>query len=420
MTTKPIALHLLSLMCLWLVSLTAYAEGNVVSIASDNAGTLMYESANGEYFELAKTDSITYIAWNDDGTKLAFIKHTHVPNENDVREIGVVEFGADGTPSQPMILQTYRPSFGYNLSWMQDGRLLFAAQNPETNPETGLHDKIDIMAVSLGNESERLGTFQPEGECGGGSPFPADWRYGIEMNASLGGLFMTLVETPYGILYTNTCAGSTQALLDPATGASTEFATNLYKAVVSPNGEEVAGIQLDSPNLGSSSLVVFELASGEYEVIPTSGEPDLAVWGIDGNALYYSTRTYERNLMDDLSDTQFTVLDAAIPYSMNDVPSYSVTLHHIALDDMQDTLVYQGGHFAIGRIFETPTSVYISVVPNLDMWLSMVVERQISPMDEDASLSTIDVGVLQFERMADGFGSEIFIAFYELFTPFVH
>jgi len=418
MKTKLILIS--TLICIWLVSMTAYTQNMTLAVASDNAGSLQYETGTGDYIELGKLDSINYIAWNNDGTKLGFIRHISVPNDNDVREIGFVEFDSDGKPeSTPMILQTHRPTFGYNLAWTDDDRILFVTENPEVDPETGLHRQLDIMSVTLGDESQVLGTFTPQDGCGGGSPFPADWRYGIEMNGSLGGFFLTLSETPYGILYTSECSGTTQMLLNPTTGESTLVAKDFAKAVVSPDGEQVAGVQFQAPNWETSSLMIYNLVDGTSQVIPTNDTPDLIAWGQDGTSIYYTVRTKERNLLQDYSGDERAILDVELRHLAGEVPSYRVALYHIDLNSMGETLVYQGDHFAIGRVFDTSMGVFISVIPNLDMWVSMIANRQMAPADEQAGLSTVEVGTFQIEHLDDNFGEPVLWGFYELFTPFV-
>lgn len=402
---------------LWVVSPT-FAQSFDPPFVSDNNGTLYYEGGNGIYTNLLTADNISYAIWNADGTKLAFIKDTHVSQSNDVREIGYIEFNTDGTPTSPIVLQSHRPSLGYHISWMRDGRLMFVADHPESNPQTGLFDKRDLWAVTIGDTPELIGTFTPVGECGGGSDLPVDWVYWQEIGGF--GVTLLLADTPYGILYSYSCSGAELALMDIESGESTPVASNLSKAVVSPNGEFVAGIELVySTQPVTSQLTVYNIGANESEVIVSSVEPDLVAWNTDGAALYYSTRIFSRNAVDALTDDQRTLFYRLMGYEMSNAPEYKVKVVRVSLTDATSALVYRGDAYAIGRIFETPTALYISLVPNPMLWIDQILMRNIAVGDVDASLDAVQVGLMRLDRQGDGFSEEIFLGFYEKFTPYI-
>ena len=405
---------------LWslLICSSIFAQSYDPPFVSDNSGTLAYESGTGIYTDLTTADNISYTTWNADGTKLAFIKATHVPQNSDMREIGYIEFHADGTPTPPILLQSHLPAIGYNIAWMRDGRLMFIADHPKANPETGIIDKRDLWAVTVGENPELIGTFTPIGECGGGSGLPADWVYWQEIGGF--GVTMLLVDTPYGILYSYSCSGSELALMNPTTGESRPFVSDLRSAVVSPDREYVAGVAyIYADNPLPPRLMIYTISTGEVREIPLTFDPTLVAWNMDGSALYYSTRSIFRNAIDTLNADQKTLFYQLIGYEMSDVPEYKVAIHQVHLDDGQTTLVYQGDGYIIGRIFESPTSVYISIVPNPMSWVDQILARQIAAGDVDANFDAVQVGVLRLDRQGDSFGEEVFLGFYEKFTPFI-
>ncbi|MAS33710.1 MAG: hypothetical protein CL610_06875 [Anaerolineaceae bacterium] len=383
--------------------------------AFDN-GMLIYNNGAGDSISILAADYAGHVTWNVDGTQFGFVRYIERASQNAVSELGFVDLTT--APNEAVILQTQHLAWGYTASWMRDGRLLFAVENPEANPVTGLRDKVDVMAAQPGQQPALLGTFQAVGECGGGSSFPAAWRYAKE----IGGLdsFRTLADMPYGILYSTDCAGSQLALMDPATGESTPFADFLTKAVVSPDGAFVAGIKRDytiSPLV--PRLVVFEIATGQSRIIPTTAEPTLVAWSRDNRGLYYSIQTFDHNLLDDLPDEFLAQFNAAYGFELGYVPAYTVSVHHIDLDTEQTTLVYEGDAFVIARITEAASAVYISQIPNMGRWVDGIRQKEIAVDNLQANLAAVPTEVVAVERTEAGFGTHHFFGYFEQFMPFV-
>lgn len=331
-------------------------------------------------------------------------------------ELGFVDIS--GTLPEKGIFQTHHLAWGYTGSWMRDGRLLFAVENPESNSVTGLHDKTDLMAAYPGGVPEFLGTFLSVGECGGSS-FPAEWRYSMEMGGL--GSFRTLADTPSGILYSTDCAGSQLALMDSTSGESIPFADYLTKAVVSPDGEFVAGIERNyTVNPLIPQLVVLEIATGHSRVIPTEAEPRLISWSLDGQALYYSTQTYEQNLLENISEEHLAQFNAAYGFELGYVPAYTVSVRHIDLATENVSLAYEGDAYVIARITEADEAVFINQIPNMNWWVEGIRLGEIAVKDFQANLAAVHAEVIVVERTGSVFGDEYFLGYLEQFTPFVH
>lgn len=381
---------------------------------SNNAGVLVYEDANGIVSNLVTADDIAHMAWSKDGQQIGFIRVTG--GVNAVLELGIANVGQQ--PIETVILQTQRLTWGYGISWTQDGRLLFVADNPNVNPETGISNQLDIFATSINEKPEFLGTFTVGDGCGGGSALPADWRYNREIGGF--GTFLTLAETQQGILYSVTCSGSELSLLNPETGFSTPFASNLTNAVVSPDGNSIAGVELDySIQPLQSELAVYDIATGSYEIISTQQTPSLVFWNQDGTGLYYTTRTDDVNLVDTLSDSERAELASIIGYELDYIPTYQSTAYFVSLTTGETTAAYSVDAFAISRIFEAPDALYISRVPNLDSWLAQLMSGTIDYMDEAENLEAVQAELFQIKRSGTVFGEESFIGWYDQFTPYI-
>lgn len=405
-----------------LIVLSGIAVGQILAqvtlppFLSVNAGTLVYEDENGVVTELASATNIVDMVWSDDGQQIGFILFDRDPRDMPILELGIADLSEQ--PIETLILQTRRLTWGYGISWTHDGRLLFIAENPTPNPTTGSYDKLDIFAVRFDEAPELLGTFTIQDGCGGGSSLPTDWRYSQEIGGL--GMFLTLAETQHGILYSTICTGTNLALLDPETGNSVSFATNLTNAVVSPDGNYVAGIQIDySVEPALSELAVYDLATGDFEIIPTTDEPDLVFWGQDGIGLYYTTRIVDANLVETLSDEDLALLTEQIGYELDNIPTYQSSLYYVSLDSGETTVAYAADVAAITRVFEFADALYVSRVPNPESWLAQIIAGNIDYDDEAANLEAVQAEVFRVERSGMIFGEASFLGWYDQFTPYV-
>ena len=120
-----------------------------------------------------------------------------------------------------------------------------------------------------------------------------------------------------------------------------------------------------------------------------------------------------------MADDQRALFYRFIGYEMSNIPEYKVEVIRVNLNDAKSTYVYVSDAYAIGRIFESPTALYISKVPNPMFWVDQILTRTIAAGDVDASMDAIQVGLMRLDRQGEGYGEEIFLGFYEKFTPYI-
>ncbi len=402
-----IRLIIIGLALLALVS-TVGAQATVPPFAAVEGDTLTLVDADGASRPLLTNDNgFTYLAWNAAGTQLAYLQRG--PQWENT--LGVVE-AATGQVTQ---LETASITPGFNLSWMADGRILFAANNFEMPVPEGQGVNIDLFAIEpqAGAEAQRLGTVVFGTGCGGGSPLPADWIYWRE-TGGFGGYFLTLAETPYGIVYSLNCMGTSLGLLDPATGESVELSTNFAKAVVSPDGEQVAGIEASMTDRSVQRVLLLTLATREITELAFSASPDLLTWSADGSRLYYSVRELSANLVSDLSRNDQIALNEKLGYEVTDLPAYTSALRQFDLSSGADAELFSGSSYAIGRIAEGAGAVYFSLIPNLNAWLDAVLRGE-SVYDDPAGMRYVLPEVMRLATAESPDAS--YLGQFEQFTP---
>ncbi|MBL8162534.1 MAG: PD40 domain-containing protein [Anaerolineae bacterium] len=362
---------LLLVMLLALFAGTAHAQASVPPFASVEDGTLTLTDAEGNTRPVISAASFAYLAWNADHSQLAFIMR----DENFVASIGVV----DAASGAVTLLNTPSLESGYNLSWLADGRILFAAINPASNPSETPGMKVDLFALEpqAGAQPQLLGTYDHGVGCGGGSNIPADWAYWSE-TAGFGGFFLTLAETPYGIVHSMDCGGSTVGLFDPATGITTQIASNYAKVIVSPDGERLAGVELNYTDRSASRLLVYSLATQEFTEVATAGEPNQMAWSADGQSLYYSVRTPGINLVDGLDTDQKAALNQIFGFDVAEIPAYTTRIHQVTLANGEDVEFYSGDTYAVGRMIEVGDALYFSIIPNIGEWLEQLLAGEVA------------------------------------------
>ena len=70
-------------------------------------------------------------------------------------------------------------------------------------------------------------------------------------------------------------------------------------------------------------------------------------------------------------------------------------------------------------MIESSDALYISRVPNPDIWLNQLLAGEIDYQDETANLEAVQSEVFMIERTKSGFGRETFLGQYNLFTPYI-
>ncbi len=407
------ALLFILLMLLAALGSAAQAQdngGDVPPFASVEQGVLILNDSLGEARDVFSAHNFQHLAWNAEGTKLAFI----LRDRDYVASLGVV----DAASSEVILFQTERLEYGFNLNWTLDGRILFATYSPANEPVAGGAYLVDIQAVmpETGAIPEVLGSFEFGTGCGGGSPLPADRVYWSE-TSGFRGFFLTLTDTPYGILHSLNCGGVGVGLLDPATGETITIAPNFAKVVASPDRSHAVGVELDFEDHSVSRTLVYDLHTLEAVEVSLAGEPDQIMWSSDGENLYYSTRTPGDNLIAGLTDDQRLFLNELFGSTMEEVPSYVAAIRRVHLTANTDEILYQGNAYAIGRIVETGGTLYFSQIPNLDVWLEKLLNGDVPYDDFESGARFVEPALLSLTPQVSP--EALFLGWFDQFTPVI-
>jgi hypothetical protein len=167
-------------------------------------------------------------------------------------------------------------------------------------------------------------------------------------------------------------------------------------------------------------LVVKEIETGNLRVIATEGEPRLVSWGLDSKSIYYSTQTFDHNLLDDLSEEQLAQFNAAYGFELGYVPAYSVSVYRVDLTtENMSVVVYQGDAYEVAHITETQDAVYISQIPNMQQWIEGIRLKEITLNNHQSNMDAVQTEVIKIERSQVVFDNQYHIGYFEQFTPLV-
>lgn len=281
--------------------------------------------------------------------------------------------------SAPFVLVDNLRASGMPVSFAADGRVLYAEQTEEivdTGELYGPVFNLKAIAPAPNAEPEQIGTFIFAPGCGGGSNYPADWRYWDE--AGFQGNDTMLALTDYGIVHNGDCIGRGVALADLQVGDDVMLQAASRRAAVSPDGARVLGIHDDA-------LVLVDLASGASTVLTTAAIPDQVAWGAPGSqTVFYSVRQPTDAYLVSAVEHETIAAELGLTPEFITLPVWSASIHRYDLETGADEEIFIGGYYAIGRMIATPdgAGLVFSVVPNMWEWAASIVEGTLDPTGE--------------------------------------
>jgi hypothetical protein len=231
------------------------------------------------------------------------------------------------------------------------------------------------------------GSFQYGIGCGGGGVFPGDFRYWLESgwSTSLGPQVMEV--TPSGLLHSDGCNGVGVALFNPATGEDALLGEFFARAVVSPDGSRVAGVNLDMSTMPVGSvLTVTDLTTLAQTPIATVEPPEQIAWGYN-NELFYSVRKPGLPLALPAEQAQeLTNMGFQTPISLN-----VVSIRRVDLASQTDSEIFTAQAYAVGHLFAVPDSapnggLYFSLIPDGEEWYRGVASGTLDMADSTTQL----------------------------------
>lgn len=341
----------------------AVNEGVLTIYNPDGTSTAVNNPPNNGFYS---------IIWSPDGSKLAYLltDQTYVP------QLMVT----DANGSDPVNVGVANLEIGFPITFTNDNQIVYITQGQQpADPQMALVVDVNQVAPEAGAQPQKLGSFSYMAGCGGGSMLPADWRYWEE--AGFGGSPMMLQVTDFGLLHGTACAGLGVALLNFETGTDTPIGPDMLTLkgpsegyghiALSPDGQKFAAIytSYSEPEL-TRSLAIIDLATLAVTDIKTTDSPQQIAWGNDGT-LFYSTITATTNLVDTLTADEQKTLGDLTAMELRD---YVVEIHHVNPTTGEDTSVYMGQGYAIGRMAATADGqgLVFSQVANVDAWVKAI------------------------------------------------
>ncbi len=281
--------------------------------------------------------------------------------------------------SPPFVLVENLRASGMPVSFLADGRVVYAEQTEEVRDTGELYGpvfKLNAIEPRPDAEPEQIGTFIFAPGCGGGSMYPADWRYWDE--AGFQGNDTVLAVTEYGIVHNGDCLGRGIALAGVNTGEDVILDSAIHRAAVAPDGSRVLGIRGDA-------LGIIDLATGALTTLATIAVPDQVAWGAPGSGvIFYSVRWPSE--ADLVSAEERDAVAAALGMTPDSVtlPVWSASIHRYDLETGADEEIFIGGYFAIGRMIATPdgAGLIFSVIPNMWEWAAAIYTGELDPTGE--------------------------------------
>ena len=215
--------------------------------------------------------------WDSAGQYLAFTRYHPVDNTSslwvfDSRTGSVFQLAEGLTGGMPVTFTLDNAHILYGIT----GDRIDSTQPEET---------IDIYRIAPSPDAapERIGSFRYGIGCGGGIETALSWAFAQETGTTPGWGFLTLVETPYGILHSGDCGGRDSALLDPNSGEDKPLPGDFHRISVSPDRTQVIGFTNDP----GAPLWLIDLASFDSVPLTISQTVSDIAWGKDG-AIFFS------------------------------------------------------------------------------------------------------------------------------------
>jgi hypothetical protein len=329
---------------------------------------------------------IASMAWSPDGQLLALV----VNDDNYNPQLFVTGPGL----AAPLALEAGPLEAGFGVAFAPDGHILYAAQGvfpaDFSAPPTV---ELRQIAPEAGAQPETLGQFSHVVGCGGGSPIPVDWQLWRE--SGFAGSYLTLQWTPLGIVHSTACSGGSTSIFDPATGADLPLGPTfdqqnmpgngpISRLAISPDGTRAAAVRItyEEPQV-STSLVLIDLATGILTDVPTAERPDQLAWS-GNDAIYYSTRSFSRDIAAEMDGKDRAALATAmgyvVPDELTELNAFTTGLHRLDLTTNADDAVLALDAYAIGRMREADDGTLVfSVIPNLDAWAQAIISGEYDP-----------------------------------------
>lgn len=365
-----LAVVLLALLALAISTAAQTGIGVRVSAVTEGGIVVYDETGSSTMYALPLTYILDQV-WNPAGDKIAVIGSMDADFQ-----VWVIDLAAISAYPIASGVEPFPPLFN------SAGDLLFVAP-PESLPtsmETPYTVRLMLVTPQADAQPAQIASFAWQVGCGGGSPFPADAAYSTE--AGFFGNALALMETPYGYLYSTSCAGVGYGLINPATGEDLPIpnSDNMFRAALSLDGTQLYALYLNpnDANRARPILVRVDLSTLTMTEISTTAMPDQITVGVDG-AVFYSSRVESGDLLAGLTveERARAIEGIGLPADANNVtvPSYTVSIYRVDPVTQAEALVYTGEGYAVGRMTALDAdSILFSVIGNQQAFVTEIVQ----------------------------------------------
>lgn len=273
-----------------------------------------------------------------DGNKMAFLKNT------DSRTLMVIDIDGKNVKEIANDVEWTMPI----IQWSKDSKQVYY-------PSSAGMDLIVVKSVDVitKNKSE-YGQFVMGSGCGGGSSDPADHVSANENIISVGGGVQVFSISPQNdyIVHTILCTGNGLGILDLSTKQDKKIDDKATKAVISPDGKNIAAIS-------EKNIIIFDTMGKILKTVQTPEIPLVLSWDTDGKTIYYSSSTLLKSL--DFDD------ELALDVLGSSPASYRVnksTLWSLSLNDGKNEKIMDFDAHNIKPIFVSNQRMFVVIVEN--------------------------------------------------------
>lgn len=346
----------------------AHAQGNAElppMAAASEPGTLkVYGTGTDAAVVTENLFGLPRVKWSPDGRYL-----TYAEQADDGLRLMMTDL------SETLMLADLGSGVLLPAAFAPDGTQVFYVEAPAgAQPTQGANDfelALNVYARTLNpvGEPQMIGQLTWHGlGCGGGSPFPMDQVRGLE--AGFMGNDLVFHWTRFGLVYSLNCTANGLGLFDPTTGESSVLVEDFARPAFAPDGSQIAGVRFEGNPSEPASLAIYDLDGRSVYPMQTQQPPDQVAWAGDGS-LFYSTRIQREEPLS-LGE------DAPLGYG-TPIPAFDVTVNRLNRISGEETQVFSGQAWGVGRFASTAFDLYFSVIPSGREWLEALASSELAP-----------------------------------------
>ncbi|MEO8607429.1 MAG: hypothetical protein ABI690_06085 [Chloroflexota bacterium] len=296
------------------------------------------------------------LVWNHDGNSLAFEISKGIA-VFDVAAQTKTNFLAVPFPELPLAFS------------LDDKYILYAGEGGGDGINGPYWRDISKIEISPEAKSEKVGQIAYSCCFGGGEFIPPAVEALDEEQGNWHGV-RSLHDTPYGILAAKENAGV------QLNGIPIELLNNAY---LSHNRDKIASIA------DQNRIAIVDLETREIHYLQLDISLTTLAWGENDKTLFYASSETIHDMYADLTQNEkqvFLSKQGSVEYELGQpMLNYNHSnIYQLNLSDETQKSLTGMEVYAIARLMPSPdgTSIFFSVIPNMDKWLQVTLASQVS------------------------------------------